>query len=157
WAVINCAIEQNVSALGLYTAGNAGISLAKIAYDAGRRRSQPFRIFALVDETVDSDIRNVLHIWGCTVIEDHEGRYILNETDFWRRVHPHLDTDQERHWQVTDGWDGVSITMYRLIFIEVLRRVRPSYIVVPLGTGNLYVGAHLATRDVFTGEERPLI
>lgn len=157
WAVINCAIEQNVSVLGLYTAGNAGISLAKIAYEASRLHGRSFRIFTLVDDTVGADIRNYLRIWDCTVIEDHDSKYILDPIDFWRRVHPHLDSDQERRWQVTDGWDGVSIMMYRLIFIEALRRVRPSYIVVPLGTGNLYIGAHLATRDVFADEERPRI
>ena len=154
WAVINCAIEQNVSVLGLYTAGNAGISLAKIAYEAGRLRGHPFRIFALVDDTVGADIRNFLRVWDCTVIEDNNRKYILDPVDFWRRVHPHLDSDQERRWQVTDGWDGVSIMMYRLIFIEVLRRLRPAYIVLPLGTGTLFVGAHLATRDVFAEEER---
>jgi hypothetical protein len=157
WAVMNCAIEQDVSVLGLYTAGNAGISLAKMAYGAGRLLGRRFRIFALVDDTVGDDIRNLLRVWDSTVIEDDNRKYILDPVDFWRRVHPHLESNEERRWQVTDGLDGVSIIMYRLIFIEVLRRVRPSYIVVPLGTGNLYVGAHLATCDVFAEEERPKI
>src|SRR5258706_10734229 len=54
WAILNVAIAKGIRHLALYTAGNAGISLARLAYAVNKRLApeQRISIYALVDETV---------------------------------------------------------------------------------------------------------
>jgi len=52
------------------------------------------------------------------------------------------------YWDVTDGWEAVGNVVYRLLMLQALRSLRPECVVLPVGTGNLALGAVLAARDV---------
>jgi len=153
WAVVNCAIDAEVSLLALYTAGNAGISLARLLYEASRLGERHFRLFSLIEHSLPAAIQMVLRSWDCTVVEAEEtSRYLLEPKTMWKRIERFLEDEQSQHdrrWHVTDGWDGVGVTMYRLMFIEVLRRLKPDFVVLPVGTGSLFTGAYLALTDLY--------
>lgn len=159
WAVVNCAIEADVSLLVLYTAGNAGLSLAHLLYEAGRLGDRRFRLFSLVEDSLPKSIQMALRAWDCTVVETEETpRYLLEPKTLWKRIEHLLEEENSHHqrrWHVTDGWDGVGVTMYRLMFIEVFRHLHPDFIVMPVGTGNLFTGAHLALTDIYGPDYRP--
>jgi hypothetical protein len=155
WAIVNIAHELGIRMLALYTAGNAGMSLAKVAYAARRVLDQPLDVYALFPEGVDPEIRTQLRAWGCRpIIPKSDFKRILDHRDVWRWVNIEIsgndsEVPPERAWHVTDGWDGVGVLMYRLLFAEACANVHPDFAVVPLGTGNLFLGTYLALTDIF--------
>src|SRR6185295_12857079 len=60
---------------------------------------------------------------------------------------------QDDYWEVTDGWDGVGILMYRLLARQVCTHERPAYIVLPVGTGDLFCGFFLGRQDAIDANE----
>ena len=161
WAVVNCAIDAGISLLTLYTAGNAGLSLAHLLYEAGRLGERHFRLFALMENKLPESVQMALRAWDCTVVPtDETPRYLLEPQTLWKRIERLLEEENahsDLRWHVTDGWDGVGVIMYRLMFIEVFRRLRPDFVVVPVGTGSLLTGAHLALKDVYGPAYEPRI
>ncbi|HKR62265.1 MAG TPA: pyridoxal-phosphate dependent enzyme [Thermoanaerobaculia bacterium] len=153
WAIVNLAHEMGVRTLALYTAGNAGMSLAKVAYAARRVFDRPLDVYALVPEGVEVEIRTQLRAWGCHIIDltAEHGR-ILNHKDVWRWVNAFIrgkNVEPEHAWHVTDGWDGVGVMMYRLLFAEAFANAEPDFAVVPVGTGSLFLGTYLGLLDTY--------
>lgn len=155
-AVINCALKADVTHLVAYTAGNAGMSLAKLAYEVNQQRQKKLSVIALVGNDVAANVTSRLSACGCKVIPmpSASGAFpIVDTREMWAKVHAHIDhTNSEDPiasvWHVTDGCDGVGIGNYRAIFGRTLLRVPVDYLVVPAGTGNLLIGAALAIDDV---------
>jgi cysteine synthase len=155
WAIVNLALENGIRHLALYTAGNAGISLARLVYAANKELDENRRItvYSLVDTNVAAEIQTMLKSLGSKVaVVPGGGAYILNEANVWRIVNEQIlktsSPDRPPHaWHVTDGWDGVGIAMYRLLIAQALRSVDVKYVVTPVGTGNLLLGTYLGICD----------
>jgi hypothetical protein len=156
WPVINEALSGNASHLVVYTAGNAGLSLARLAYCANRARNGTLKVIALVGGNLPSAVRWELSTAGCTILPlaAASGAFpIVDTRAVWRIMHSLIDRTSSDEpipsvHHVTDGWDGYGVGMYRALFAQTLRRVNVDYLVVPAGTGNLLVGAALALRDL---------
>lgn len=155
WAIVNVAVERGVQHLAAWTAGNAGLSLARICQLANHwlPRSRRIRSYALhgPGDGVDDAIRFQLRQAGATVIETASNE-VFAPTMIERNVRLHAEVDgrwsRDRFWDVSDGWEGVGLVIYRLILAQVLRDLKPEVVLVPVGTGNLAVGTVLAARDL---------
>jgi threonine dehydratase len=156
WATINLAIGAGISHLALYTAGNAGVSLAKMAYSLNGITNSSLQIYTFVDGDIDVSLRTYLQGWGARVVRlpaTSDAPRLLDPRAVWQIIAAETGIEvpeRKDRWHVTDGWDGVGIVMYRLLFREVVRRLRPNFVVLPIGTGSLFVGAHLGLRDALT-------
>jgi cysteine synthase len=155
WAVVNLAIERGISSIIAYTAGNAGLSLAKLVYELNLRTSGNRTVYSLVDDSISANIRMVLTAWGSETqkLTRHQGPHVVVPSEVWRtlnaRLYPSLSSDEPTPgtWHVSDGWDGVGTLMYRILIGELLQRLDFDFVVAPLGTGNLLLGAYLGIRD----------
>ncbi|HEY2091269.1 MAG TPA: pyridoxal-phosphate dependent enzyme, partial [Thermoanaerobaculia bacterium] len=155
WAVVNLAIERGISNIVTYTAGNAGLSLAKLIYELNLRTSGNRVVYSLVDDSIASNIRMALRSWGSETqkLSRHEGARVVVPKEVWRtlnaRLNKSLSSDEPTPgtWHVSDGWDGVGTLMYRILIGELLHRISFDFIVAPLGTGNLVLGAYLGIQD----------
>lgn len=166
WAILNTAFSCGIKSISVWTAGNAGLSLARMAYALNRRlpMEQRIQIYAIVDSDVAPEIRTQLRLWQCEVLDVfRQDKPVLNPEEIkslvaarLRRVRRHLD--ESSYWHVTDGWDGVGLLMYRYIAAQVLRDVtalagsagrdsQPLNVVVPVGTGDLLLGFYLGLKD----------
>ena len=129
WAIINTALAGGVTDISVWTAGNAGVGLAKLAHFANRRVLPDARlqIHAIVDNEVAGEIRAQLRLWQCEVLDlFRQDRPVLNPADIRRLVARGLNRsrrslEEKSYWHVTDGWDGIGLLMYRLIAAQVLR------------------------------------
>jgi hypothetical protein len=164
WAILNTALTSHITDLAVWTAGNAGISLAKLAYFANRRLPPESRlqIHAIVDDDIGPEIRRQLRLWQCEVLDlFRQDKPVLNPSEIRALVAARLRCSRRRledssYWHVTDGWDGVGLLMYRLIAAQVIRdlcgvlndeQAGPLDIVVPVGTGDLLLGFYLGLKD----------
>lgn len=153
WAIINLAREYGVTQLVGHTTGNAGLSLAKIAYDVSRRTTAPLQAHLLLDGRVSDAIREGLRIWGAKLhsLPSQYESATLGPSMVWRIINAAAgavsDEAPPGMWNVSDGWDGVSISMYRIVLRELLQKLSVDYVVAPLGTGALVLGAWLGVRD----------
>jgi hypothetical protein len=166
WAILNTALSCGIQSISVWTAGNAGLSLARMAYALNRRLPMESRlqIYAIVDNDVSPEIRTQLRLWQCEVLDVfRQDKPVLNPQEIkglvaarLRRVRRHLD--EESYWHVTDGWDGVGLLMYRYIAAQVLSEVmasagtgerdqQPLNIVLPVGTGDLLLGFYQGLKD----------
>lgn len=155
WAIVNVALERGVQHLAAWTAGNAGLSLARICQLVNHwlpreRRLHCYALHGPSDE-LDDSIRFQLLQAGCTVIETASDE-VFTPGMIERNVRLHAEADgswsRDRFWDVSDGWEGVGLIMYRLIMAQVLRDLAAEVVVVPIGTGNLAIGTVLAAEDV---------
>lgn len=158
WAVVNVAVENNIRHLAVWTAGNAGLSLAKIvrAHNQHRRMAHHIRVYVLYDdfdESVDASVQQTLKNWECELIPVPEIRKkILPPRTIEDKVRDLAtglgrEWSPDEYWDVTDGWDSVGIVMYRLLAAQVIRDLQPTHVVAPLGTGNLILGVLLGIAD----------
>jgi hypothetical protein len=158
WAVVNVALENNIRHLAAWTAGNAGLSLAKIVracnqYLDADKRIQVYALHDSFDKSVDTWVRGTLRNWECELIPVPSVKKQVFTPDEIEDKVRHLAIGlfgkyrSEEYWDVTDGWDSVGMLMYRLIIAQVVRDLRPTHIVAPLGTGNLILGILLGVKD----------
>ena len=165
WAIVNAALAHGITDISLWTAGNAGLSLAKLAYFANRRLSPDTRlqIHAIVDQDVDGDIRTQLRLWQCDVLDlFRRDKPVLNPLEIRGLVAARLRRSRRRlddasYWHVTDGWDGVGLLAYRLVAAQIFRDLGAVFptrgpqqaidVVLPVGTGDLLLGFYLGLRD----------
>jgi threonine synthase len=165
WAIINAALTYRKTDIAVWTAGNAGISLARLAYFANRRLPPEARlqIHCIVDNDVAPEIRAQLRLWQCEVLDVfRQDRPVLNPEEIHKLVASRLRRSRRRlddasYWHVTDGWDGVGLLMYRLIAAQVIRDLATAFgrndalapldIVLPIGTGDLFLGFYLGLID----------
>ncbi|TSC72828.1 MAG: hypothetical protein G01um101438_227 [Parcubacteria group bacterium Gr01-1014_38] len=156
WAVLSQAIEHDVQHLALWTAGNAGLSLAKLVkrWNATVPPKKRKTVYCLVDASTPLDMRMELRGPYCRVTSISTGAgAILSREQLYNVVAAMAGEriEREGHWQVTDGWDGVGIFMYSLLAQQCLTFLRDElgktgkasakvYIILPLGTGNILFG-----------------
>ena len=157
WAIVNTAVANQIRHLAVWTAGNAGLSLGLIAGRANLAldNDHQIRIHALFDPgdtSVDQHVEHELVRAGCTVNKvpstskvifppDKIQQSVKNRALGWH------DWDPNAYWDVTDGWEGVGFILFRLIAAQVIRDLKPTQIVLPLGTGNLTVAFLQGMRD----------
>jgi len=165
WAITNAALAHGITDISLWTAGNAGLSLAKLTYFANRRLLPDVRlqIHAIVDQDVDEEIRARLRLWQCEVLDlVRRDKPVLNPQEIRSLVAARLRRSRRRlddssYWHVTDGWDGVGLFAYRLVAAQIFRDLsavfpvrgsqQPMDVVLPVGTGDLLLGFYLGLRD----------
>lgn len=154
WAVLSLAIEHRINHLALWTAGNAGYSLAKLVHrwNATVPNKERKTVYCLVDAFAPPEMVVTLRSLQCRVasISTGSGTILLREQLY--HVVASLTDEHKNYWQVTDGWDGVGVFMYSLLARQCfhflrnkLREVRKLeladvYIILPLGTGNFLLG-----------------
>ncbi len=165
WAIVNTALQQGITDLAVWTAGNAGLSLAKLAYVASRRlpRERRLQVHAIVDNNLAPEIRTRLKLWQCEVLDIfRKDKPILNPNEIKGLVAARLkrsrrQLDEDRYWDVTDGWDGVGLLTYRYLAAQIIRDMAPGpgdradaralHVVMPVGTGDLLLGFVLGMQD----------
>src|SRR3954447_4096048 len=89
WAIVNAALAFGKTDIALWTAGNAGMSLAKLAYAANRRLPPEARlqIYCIVDDDVAPEIRAQLRLWQCEVVDTfRQDRPVLNPEEIHKLV-----------------------------------------------------------------------
>jgi hypothetical protein len=164
WAIVNTALACRTTEIAVWTAGNAGFSLAKLAYFANRRLppEERLQVHAIVDTDVSPEIRAQLRLWQCEVLDVfRQDKPVLNPAEIRNLVAARIrrsrrSLDDALYWHVTDGWDGVGLLTYRLIAAQVIRDIfaiftdpesQPLDVVLPVGTGNLLLGFYLGLKD----------
>lgn len=164
WAIINTALACRTTEIAVWTAGNAGFSLAKLAYFANRRLppEERLQVHAIVDTDVSPEIRAQLRLWQCEVLDVfRQDKPVLNPAEIRNLVAARIRRSRRSlndalYWHVTDGWDGVGLLTYRLIAAQVIRDIfaifgdpesQPLDVVLPVGTGNLLLGFYLGLKD----------
>lgn len=158
-AIVNVAVEQGRRHLAVWTAGNAGISLAKLVRTCNHRlpANKRIRVYALFDQgdtSVDKFVTETLKNYECVLIPvPSAGKEIYSPAEIRKLVMnkakglPGRACRERDYWDVTDGWEAVGMLMYRLVAVQVVRDLRPTHIVAPLGTGNLLLAILRAVRD----------
>lgn len=175
WAVLSLAIERNIKHLALWTAGNAGLSLAKLVHrwNATAPEEERKTVYCLVDSSAPPEIVVALRALQCSVAPIATGAgAILSREHLFNVVNSLSDGNAEKdgYWQVTDGWDGMGPFMYSILARQALHFLRNNlekknifkdaeiYIILPIGTGNLLLGfVKGMERVVETGGKRAKI
>lgn len=155
WAVLSLAIEHGIQHLALWTAGNAGFSLAKLVHRWNATVSNKDDrkiVYCLMDAFAPPEMVVTLRSLQCRVAPISTGAGAILTREQLYHVFASLAGEHENYWQVTDGWDGVGIFMYSLIAQQSLYLLRNElkkvselesadiYVILPLGTGNLLLG-----------------
>lgn len=156
WGVLSLAIEHNIKHLALWTAGNAGFSLAKLVHRWNATVSEAERktVYCLVDSSAPPEIVVTLRSLQCSVAPISTGSGAILSKEHLYHVVNSLASGKakENYWQVTDGWDGVGTFMYSLLARQSLYFLQRElgkneslksadvYIILPVGTGNLLLG-----------------
>lgn len=155
WAVIKIALAYEVRHLGVWTAGNAGLSLAKLAYAVNRFLPLEDRINVYcygVKDAFPEVLQQALQRFQAHVaIFDPPEKKVFPPEQALQRLRESLGVkiENEGYWDVSDGWDGVGLYMYRLLARQICTHLepKPNYIVVPVGTGDLFYGFFLGRED----------
>ncbi len=158
WAVVGAALAEKIEHLGVWTAGNAGLSIAKAAYMVNGLRGVGTRAltvhaFVSVDEREDvkERLRFSLNRFGAQMheVDSPTAGSVLKPLRTLRRINTGTEAKvrEDVYWDVSDGWDGVGLYMYRLLARQVCEHVKPKYVVAPVGTGDLFYGFYLGMRD----------
>lgn len=154
WAVLSLAIEHRINHLALWTAGNAGYSLAKLVHRWNATVPTEARktVYCLVDTFAPPEMVVTLRSLQCRVAPISTGSGTILSREQLYHVVASLSDEHKHYWQVTDGWDGVGVFMYSLLARQCFHFLRRElakkrdvasadvYIVMPLGTGNLLLG-----------------
>ncbi|TSC72825.1 MAG: hypothetical protein G01um101438_224 [Parcubacteria group bacterium Gr01-1014_38] len=154
WAVLSLAIEHRINHLALWTAGNAGYSLAKLVHrwNATVPTAQRKTVYSLVDAFASPEMVVTLRSLQCRVAPISTGSGTILSRDQLYHVVASIAGERKDYWQVTDGWDGVGVFMYSLLARQCFHFLRTElskirklegadvYIILPLGTGNLLLG-----------------
>lgn len=127
--IIKEADRLKIDKLVLITAGNNGYSLAKLAHGTN------IKVVCIVNKNIDNKILELLKKVSYQVIEVNLNEKILRPEEI---VAFARERDDEVIWDVTNGYEDAYIPLFGEIFSE-LENV--DYIVVPLGSGGIYIGA----------------
>lgn len=154
WAVINTALKYGIHNLGVWTAGNAGTSLARMAYAVNCLLPQKDRITVYCYSAKDDlSPRITAHLRGLQARVATFGRprrgkvFSPEQARNFLKATLRISLDLHDYWDVSDGWDGVGLYVYRLLGRQICYHLRPKYIVCPIGTGNLFFGLYLGRKD----------
>lgn len=125
--VIKDAARLKVDKLVLITSGSNGYSLCQLA--AGL----PIKVVCFISKDMNAEIKEVLKKHAYQVIELNLEHKILRPEELIAFAR---ETDDEVIWDVTNGYEDY----YAPIMQEILEKLVPDYIVVPLGSGGIFVG-----------------
>jgi cysteine synthase len=121
------ADRLKVDKLVLITSGNNGWSLCQLAKPYG------IKVVCIVDRELSPQIKDLLRSVAYQLIEVNLNHKILRPEEI---VSFARETDEEVIWDVTNGYEAY----YDVLAQEILHEVQPSTIVVPVGSGSLFVG-----------------
>jgi cysteine synthase len=127
--IIKEASRLKIDKLVLITAGNNGYSLAKLA------KGTNIKVVCIVNRDLDKKIIKILKNISYQVIEVNLSQKILRPEEIIAFAR---ERDDEVIWDVTNGYEDAYIPLFGEIFSQ-LKKV--DYIVVPLGSGGIYMGA----------------
>ena len=155
WAVISQAARSGVKHLSAWTAGNAGFSLARMAYAHNKfvQNDQKLHVHCYsIGSAVPDNLKVNLQRYHARVFDflaPSTGSHIFPPDRSFEQIKTAMDVeiDPNEYWEVTDGWDGVGLYMYRLIGRQLCAHYKPNYIICPLGTGDLFFGLYLGRQD----------
>ena len=153
-AVANLAYESGIKHLGVWTAGNAGLSLATIIYRANKVLPENRRITVYCycfEGELSDEIQLRLQRLNAVVraFKRPAKGHVFSPDQILDRLNRENENPipAEQFWDVSDGWDGVGSYMYRLLAHQLLVHLQPRYVVLPVGTCNLFTGFFWGLRD----------
>jgi threonine synthase len=148
--IIDRAKDRCVDKLVLITYGNTGYSLVRFAEGTG------IKVVCIVDKKISPSIKDELKKFSYKVIEIDLSKKILKSEEIIAMVR---EFDKEVIWNVTNGFHQA----YQSI-IEEIKPERPNWLIVPLGSGEAFVGLYeglkrcgLKTKLVGVGVKGPSI
>lgn len=126
--IVKEAVRLGVDKLVLITSGNNGYSLAKLAKDFD------VKVVCIVGRDMEKREKEALSRVAYQVIELNLDHKILRPEELIAFAR---ETDEEVIWDVTNGYEDE----YASVLDEILEMsVVPDYIVVPVGSGSIYMG-----------------
>lgn len=126
--IVKEALRLGVDKLTLITSGNNGFSLSKLTKGTG------IKVTCIMGKNVSEDIYNRLSEVAYQVIKINLQDKILRPEEI---VSFARERDDEVIWDVTNGYEE----SYGIVVNEILAKVPDvDYIVVPLGSGGVFVG-----------------
>lgn len=147
--IISEAERLKVDKLALITSGNNGYSLGVLA------KTIDLPIVCIVDRELPDEIKKRLESVAYQVIEVNLQHKILRPEEV---ISFAREREDEVIWDVTNGYEE----SYRNIVGELLD-IKPDYIVVPVGSGEIFVGVvegvqhyNLSTRVIGIGVQNTL-
>jgi len=125
--ILEQATRLRVDKIVLITSGNNGYSLAQFA------KKTSIKIVCIVSKKISPDIIRKLREVTYQVIELNLEHKILRPEEL---ISFAREKEDEVIWDVTNGYEEI----YDDIVVELLSQVKPDYIVVPVGSGGIYIG-----------------
>lgn len=125
--IVEKANRVNVDKLVLLTSGNSGLSLNKFAVGYG------IKTVCVISRHLPDLVKRKLRSKSCQTIEVNLDHKILRPEEVIAFAR---ETEEESIWEVTNGYED----SYSSIVDEIKRYVIPDYIVVPVGSGGIFVG-----------------
>ena len=124
--ICNEANHLKVDKLVLITSGNNGYSLAKIA------KGTRLKIVCVIDKLLHFSTKKLLREVAYDVVEVNLGSHIFHPEELTMIAR---EKDKEVIWDVTNGYEE----NYNRIADEIFGTLNPNYIVVPVGSGGIYL------------------
>jgi cysteine synthase len=125
--VVEEANRLKVDKLVLITSGNNGYSLCRSA------EGTHIKIVCIINKDLPESLKVLLKSVAYQVIEVNLNHKILRPEEL---VAFARETEDEVIWDVTNGFED----HYASVVSEVIENVIPDYLVVPLGSGGVFVG-----------------
>jgi threonine synthase len=122
------ASRLKVDKLVLITSGNNGYSLASFA------KNTPIKVVCIISRDLSGDIKRALRDVAYQVIELNLQHKIMRPEELITFAR---EKEDEVIWEVTNGYEE----NYDSIIEEILQKTKPTYVVVPVGSGGIYLGA----------------
>ena len=121
------AHRLRVDKLVLITSGNNGFSLAQFA------KNNAVKVVCVVNRSISAEIKSALRQVAYQVIELNLEHKILRPEELITFAR---EKEDEVIWEVTNGYEE----NYQSVVDEILAELVPDYIVVPVGSGGIFVG-----------------
>jgi threonine synthase len=125
-AIVKEAARLKVDKLVLITSGNNGYSLAQYA------KNTPIKVVCVVNKDLPEETKKQLKNTAYQVIELNLNHKILRPEEI---VAFARETDDEVIWEVTNGYDD----LYSPILEEIIGEIESDYLIVPVGSGGIFV------------------
>lgn len=126
--ILKEANRLKVDKLVLITSGNSGYSLARFARDS------VVKVVVVISKTIPDEMKNRLKKTAYQVIELNLDHKILRPEEL---IAFGREREDETVWEVTNGYEESYIPILAEIISE---KVKPDYLVVPLGSGGIFIG-----------------
>lgn len=121
------ANRLKVDKLVLITSGNNGYSLAQFA------KGSSVKVVCIISRDLAPEIKNLLKTVAYQVIELNLNHKIMRPEELIAFAR---EKEDEVIWEVTNGYEE----NYQSVVDEIFSKIEPDYIVVPVGSGGIYLG-----------------